>query len=161
VRRHLPADLRGLVTVAYLTGWRLASELLPLTWACVDFAAGTLRLEPGTTKNREGRTFVMTPEVRAGLDAQPAETEPWQRATGRIMSWVFHRRGKRIRDFRRAWALACEQGGVPRRIPHDFRRTAVRNLERAGVPRSAAMAMIGHKTEAIYRRYAIVDEAML
>ena len=46
-------------------------------------------------------------------------------------------------------------------IPHDFRRTAVRNLERAGVPRSAAMKMVGHKTEAIYRRYAIADENML
>jgi hypothetical protein len=37
----------------------------------------------------------------------------------------------------------------------------VRNLERAGVPRSAAMKMVGHKTEAIYRRYAIADERML
>jgi integrase len=48
--------------------------------------------------------------------------------------------------------------GVPDRIPHDFRRTAVRNLERAGVSRSVAMKMTGHKTEAIYRRYAIVSE---
>ena len=37
----------------------------------------------------------------------------------------------------------------------------MRNLERAGVPRSAAMAMVGHQTESIYRRYAIADEAML
>jgi len=51
--------------------------------------------------------------------------------------------------------------GVPHRIPHDLRRTAVRNLERAGVPRSAAMKMVGHRTEAIYRRYAIADESML
>jgi integrase len=41
---------------------------------------------------------------------------------------------------------------------HDFRRTAVRNLERAGVSRSDAMKMVGHKTESIYRRYAIADE---
>ena len=37
----------------------------------------------------------------------------------------------------------------PGRILHDFQRTAVRNLERDGVSRSAAMAMVGHKTESI------------
>jgi integrase len=58
-------------------------------------------------------------------------------------------------------ATRREAAHVPGRIPHDLRRTAVRNLERAGVPRSVAMKMVGHKTEAIYRRYAIVDEAML
>jgi hypothetical protein len=44
---------------------------------------------------------------------------------------------------------------------HDFRRTAVRNLERAGVARSAAMKMTGHKTDAVYQRYAITDSSML
>ena len=44
---------------------------------------------------------------------------------------------------------------------HDMRRSAVRNLERQGVSRSAAMAMVGHKTEWIYRRYAIVDASAL
>ena len=39
---------------------------------------------------------------------------------------------------------------------HDLRRTAVRNLEQAGVSRSTAMQLTGHKTEAVYRRYAIV-----
>ena len=69
--------------------------------------------------------------------------------------------GVRIKSFRRAWVTACKKAGIPERVPHDFRRTAVRNLERAGVPRSTAMKMVGHRTESIYRRYAIVDEAML
>jgi len=30
-------------------------------------------------------------------------------------------------------------------------------LELAGVPRSIAMEMVGHKTESVYRRYAIGD----
>ena len=71
------------------------------------------------------------------------------------------KRGRPLKGFVKAWRAACKAAGVPGRIPHDFRRTAVRNLERACVPRSTAMAMVGHRTEAIYRRYAIVDEVML
>ena len=66
-----------------------------------------------------------------------------------------------IRDFRKVWKNACAAAGVPGRIPHDLRRTAVRNLERAGVPRSVAMQLTGHKTESVYRRYAIVSESDL
>ena len=163
VRRHLPAYLKPVVTFAYITGWRTKSEILPLQWRQVDFKAGTVRLEPGTTKNREGRMFIMTPELRATLEAQRGLTDALRRTRGQIIPWVFHRtrKGKPIGSFRRAWKTACKTAGLPGRILHDFRRSAVRNLERAGVPRSVAMKMIGHKTEAIYRRYAIVDEAML
>ena len=95
------------------------------------------------------------------LRRQRERTEIASRATEAVVPWVFHRDGKVIRDFRTAWARACQAAGVPGRIPHDFRRTAVRNLERVGVSRSVAMKLTGHKTESIYRRYAIVSEADL
>jgi integrase len=127
----------------------------------VDLQAGWLRLEPGETKNREGRMFPLTPELREILERQLARTREIEKATGQIIPWLFHRDGQPIKSFRRAWLTACKRAGVPGRIPHDFRRTAARNLERAGVPRSAAMKMVGHKTESIYRRYTIADEGML
>jgi integrase len=157
VRGHLRDYLRPMVTFAYITGWRIPSEVLTLQWRQVDFEAGTVRLEPGATKNREGRMFVMTPELRACLEAQRAAMEQLKRQ-GKLVPWVFHRNGKPITDFRGAWQKACASACLPGRIPHDFRRTAVRNLERAGVSRSVAMKMTGHKTEAVYRRYAIVNE---
>lgn len=78
VRRRLPENLKPVVTFAYITGWRMKSEILSLQWRQVDFKAGTVRLEPGTTKNQEGRTFIMTPELRATLEAQRAKTEALQ-----------------------------------------------------------------------------------
>ena len=161
VARHLPEDLRVAVAIAHTYGWRIHSEILPLERRQLDLKAGTVRLEPGTTKNDDGRMFVMTPELRACLETQRTRTDELQKKTGQIIPWVFHRKGRRLKGFRKAWLTACKNAGQPGRIPHDFRRTAVRNLERAGVPRSVAMRMVGHKTEAIYRRYAIVDEAQL
>jgi integrase len=159
VRRHLPMHLQAVAGFMYLTGWRSKSEVLPLPWAQIDFTAGTVRLEPGTTKNRKGRTFVMTAELRELLEGQRAWVEAIQRRTGQIIPWVFpHADGRAIKSFRKSWETACRRAGLPGKIPHDFRRTAVRNLERAGVPRSVAMAMTGHKTESVYRRYDIVSE---
>lgn len=160
VQLELPKPLRPLVEFAYLTGWR-RREILTLTWANVDRDAEVIRLEICTTKNREGRTFPygVLPALKALIDAQ------WERRDG---LFVFHRNGARIRDYYTAWHNACTRAAVRDglvirpallgRIPHDFRRTAVRNLERAGVARSVAMQLTGHKTESVYRRYAIVAE---
>lgn len=123
------------------------------------------------------------PELAAVLERQRDYTSAAARRLGQVIEHVFHREGKPIKGFRRAWRSACQRAAVLKgpdgkpverdgkavivrpdlleRIPHDFRRTAVRNLERAGVPRSVAMQLMGHKTESVYRRYAIVVEADL
>ena len=157
---HLPDALRAPLTLGYLTGWRLASEVLPLEWRSVDWEGRVVRLDPGTTKSGEGRGFPFTAAIETLLKGQLAEHERLKKL-GRIVPLVFHRNGKRIKNVRGAWASSCTKAGVPGRLLHDMRRSAVRNLERDGVSRSAAMAMVGHKTEAIYRRYAIVDASAL
>lgn len=162
VLEHLPEHLAPVAVFAYLTGWR-RGEIVSLRWADVDFGAGTVRLEPGTTKNGEGRVFPFRsyPRLAELLEAQRQATRSFERESGSVVRHVFHRSGKPLSDFYGAWRAACRKAGLPGRLFHDFRRTAVRNLERAGVPRSVATKLTGHKTEAVYRRYAIVCEADL
>jgi integrase len=173
VHAGLSGDLQPVVEFLYLTGWRL-TEVLTLEWRQVDFAAGVVRLEPGTTKNDEGREFPFSvlPPLEALLRRQRERTTAIERETGQIIRRVFHRQGAPVRDMRGAWDAACIAAGFFRvvnpeappaqqrkkatKLVHDFRRTAVRNLERAGVPRSVAMKLTGHQTESVYRRYAIV-----
>jgi integrase len=174
VLAQLPEAVRGPIEFAYLTGSRIPSEVLPLTWAQVDFRAGMVRLEVGRTKNGEGRTFPFRalPPLEALLKRQRDDTSAVERRLGQIVPWVFHRDGRPVREFHKSWRAACRRAATVResglsrvvrpelleRIPHDLRRTAVRNLERAGVNRSVAMQVTGHKTESVYRRYAIVAE---
>lgn len=159
---ELNDHLAPTVRFAALTGWR-KSEVLGLRWLNVDFDAGTLRLEPGTTKNREGRTFPFSalPPLEDLLQHQRERTDAVEKETGQIVTHVFHRDGEPIRAMRKAWNKAAKRAGLEGAWFHDLRRTAVRNLERAGVPRSVATELTGHKTESVYRRYAIADEAAL
>jgi integrase len=119
------------------------------------------------TKNGEARVVYLTGELTALLTAQLERVDTLQKTIGRIIPWLFpylsgtKRAGERRREFRKAWAAACTAAGVPGMLRHDFRRTAVRNMERRGVPRSVATKLTGHKTEAVFRRYAIVSDADL
>lgn len=69
---------------------------------------------------------------------------------------MFHRKGKPVGEFRKAWKSACDFANVPGRLFHDLRRCAARNLLAAGVPQAVAMKVTGHKTDSMFRRYAIV-----
>ena len=133
-----------------------------MQWRQVDFAGGTVRLDPGSTKNKDGRVFPFTTELRELFEEQCQYTDRIQTKKGIVIPWVFHRNGgHRIRSFCTAWHNACKRAGLPGKIPHDFRRTAVRNLVRAGVPERVCMQLTGHKTRTIFDRYNIVSEGDL
>lgn len=163
---HLPSEIQPVIRFAAITGWRIASEVLPLEWRQIDFAAGEIRLDPGRTKNGDARVFPFTSELRRLLQTRQAEREQLRKA-GHVVPWVFWRmvadeRGgekkpRRIRAFTTAWKRACRAAGCPGRVPHDLRRTAVRSLVQAGVPQTVAMKLTGHKTDSVFRRYAIVS----
>jgi integrase len=157
------------IDIEHTFGWRTQSEVLTLERRQLDLQTGphgTRRLDPGTTKNDDGRVVYLTPELKTALEDQLARIETLERRLGRIIAYLFSHltgrlAGTRRKDFRKVWRRATIAAGCPGRLRHDFRRTAVRNLERAHVPRSIAMKITGHRTEAVYRRYAIVSDADL
>lgn len=129
----LPSDLAPAIEFASITGFRVG-EIRSLTWAQVDLGHGILRLEPGTTKNEEGRTwpFRTHPRLSALLHEQQRRPETLQRRLVRIVPYVFWREdGRQIREFRDSWRRACREAGCPGRLVHDLRRSAERNLLRA------------------------------
>jgi len=161
----LPVETQAGALIAFTLGWR-KREVFGLQLRQLDLESGTLRLDPGETKNRDGRVAHLTPELQAALVAQVARVRGLERETQRIVPWLFpHLAGRHIGrpvgNIRKAWARACKNAGRPGVLFHDLRRSAVRNLEQAGVSRSVAMKITGHKTEAVYRRYAIVSDADL
>lgn len=160
---------RALLTLAYQFGWRKA-ELLGLRVSQVDLKARTIRLNPGTTKNLQGRVVKLTGE---------AVDELVNCLHGKASDdFVFSRTdGRKVSDIRSRWQVACHKLGLglyevkrvngkrTRRyeglVFHDLRRSAVRNLVRAGVPEVVAMRITGHKTRSVFDRYNIVSEADL
>jgi len=164
IEAKLPLELQVAALVGYILGWR-KREVLDLQRRNLDLTA-TLRLDPGSTKNREGRVAYLTPELHAALVSQVERVKALEKKLERIVPWLFPHldsphAGTPILDPRKAWAQACKQAGLPEVLIHDLRRSAVRNMEKVGVPRSVAMKISGHKTESVYRRYAIVSDADL
>lgn len=152
LREALPAHLKALFVVGYHTGARVG-ELRKTCWDQVDLKAGEIRLSGPQTKNKRPRTLPIYGEMRHWIEWQRAELDQ----THPECPWVFHYLGRRIGSHLKGWHKACKAAGLPALRFHDLRRSAVRNMERAGIPRNVAMAISGHRTESVYRRYDIVS----
>lgn len=117
----------------------------------VDSLAKVIRLDPGTTKNRDGREVSMTQTVHALLSECVSGKQP----DDYVFTWP---NGKPVRDFRETWRNACIAAGVPNLVFHDPRRTAARDLRRAGVAEGVIMKIGGWRTRSVFERYAIVSQ---
>jgi integrase len=151
----LPSHLRPLITLLFYCGVRLG-EALQVTWNQVDLTVPIIRLDPEQTKTSEGRVIPLPDVLVAMLKASD-------------------RKGELVFDdtnLRKEWAKACTAAKLGSQEPvdkagnqryhglkiHDLRRSAIRNLMKMGVQQKVAMAISGHKTDAVFQRYNIIDE---
>jgi hypothetical protein len=104
--KHMPEEYHGLYEVAFITGWRIRSELLTRQWRHVDFGGkGSLRLDPGEAKDAStGREFIMTTWLREVLERQQKWVKKVGKANRIVVPWVFCRaNGEPISRYSTAW----------------------------------------------------------
>jgi integrase len=151
VLQHLgDQDLKDHLAWSYVTGMR-PGEIRGLTWADLDRETWTLRLHAKDAKSGYGRAIPLEGPLRAIIA---------RRIQARHLAcpFIFHRKGRRVGEFRKVWKRASRDAGLTGKIPYDLRRTAVRNMVRAGVDPAIAMKISGHRTRAVFDRYNIIDE---
>jgi integrase len=176
---------RTIVEVSRTYGWR-SNELKTMRVKQSDLSKRTIRLEPGTTKNREGREVTMTTPVflllKECAEGKGPDDYLFTREIKRKDGTVVR---KPIGDFRKTWWNVCVKAGVGRMfcrrcgepvtgnkckcgsknlkyvglLFHDLRRTAARNYRRAGVGETVIMRIGGWKTRSVFERYNIVTQA--
>ncbi len=154
-RNELQEYLKPIFECGYVYGGR-KEEILSIEWPMVDMIVGKIDLGEG--KNGDPRTWYLTPalyqtflEYKMRRDREyPDQKKVFVRSDG-----------KPIKDFREGLEGALRRAGLEGKLFHDLRRTAVRNMIRAGIKRKVAMLISGHRTESVFERYNIVDEADL
>ena len=154
VMANLPDELADFTLFAWLTGMR-KGEIASLRWEDVD--GDCIRLRAEDAKNGTARLIPLEGELVDLIERRNTARPFKAKGVAMMSALIFHRAGEPIREFRKSWATACRLSGV-RRLFHDLRRSACRNMVAAGVAQVTAMQLSGHKTDSMFRRYAIVAE---
>jgi integrase len=167
VEAALPDPVNDVARFGYLTGWR-KGEIVTMTWEQVDMRSGEVRLFD--SKNGRGRVIEFDDDLRALMEKRLA-MRTFEGPEGPALSrFVFHDHGVPVIDFRKSWYRACVKASVGRMVEdedksehyegklfHDLRRSAVRDMVRSGVNPTIARGVSGHRSDAVFDRYNIVD----
>ena len=154
-RDRLPASAVVAIRLLLLTGARV-SEILSLTWAAVDLAAGTLQLADSKTGRK---TIWLSPSAVALLQA-------WPRFKG--SPYVFPGEGKSKRgpgahrvSLGDAWTWVRTRAKVPGVRLHDLRHSFASLAVSQGYTLPMIGALLGHSQPATTQRYAhLMDDPL-
>jgi integrase len=167
-----------ILSLGYYVGMR-EGEILTLRENQIHFGTdggdeGFIELHDGETKNGEGRLVPFTGVIGRLLKDHLAN----QKKRGRERFLFATEKGNPLGNFRRSYQRACKRAclhedgcekkdsnvckkcefrGIKGLWFHDSRHTAVTNMRKAGVDTSVIMAISGHKTMAMFKRYNRID----
>lgn len=136
-----------IVSLALLTGMRFG-EIVGLKWEDIDLLNRTITLEK--TKNGERRILPLTDLVEKIL-------ANWQKtdiASGLIFKPTSPTNRSGLVGIRNAFIKTLQRAKIPNFRFHDLRHAAASFLAMSGATQGELMAILGHKTPTMTRRYA-------
>ncbi len=152
---HLDDPVSHLIEFLFWTGARVGARsgggALNTRWSDVDWTTGYLTVGEDSTTKKVGLVC---------FEALPKVHEMLLTMKGRHPVYVFARENGRRLGYKtalNAFKEAQDKAGLEGYRLHDYRRSVVRRLEHGGIPRSVAMKITGHRTEAVYRQYAVTE----
>ena len=148
-----PMWLRRIVIMAYWTGMR-QKEILQLEWNSVDLKEGFVRLRATQTKTDEARSVRLLPqviqmlgEIQRNLQWRNVFLSVTQRP---ILRWGSYQK--------KVWSESLKKAGIEDAVFHDLRHDFITKAMRRGNTSHVVMKQVGHKSDAMLRRYQLIDE---
>jgi len=140
---ELPEHLRPVVRYALATGCRMG-EILQLDWQRVDFDRRVAWLDPGTTKNGEGRGIPLNSDAVLALRA----------VNGVHERFCFTYNGARMQAIGSSWKRSLRRAGIEEFRFHDLRHTWASWHVMSGTSLQELMELGGWKSYEMVLRYA-------
>jgi len=144
----VPRHLYGVILCAIETGMR-KMEILNLTWDQVDLKKRFIYLQGSDTKTGYGRKIPISPALYEYLYNLPHSIKS---------DHVFLYHGKPFHEFTTSWNNVRRRVNLKDFRFHDFRHTFVTRMRKAGIHDHVIMAITGHKTRDMFKRYDTVDD---
>lgn len=139
--------LYPIVSIALLTGMRFG-EIVNLRWKDVDFDNKIITLEE--TKNGERRMLPLTDVVQKTLHG----CQKTDITSGLVFKPTSRTNKSGVVDIRNAFVNALKQAKIENFRFHDLRHAAASYLAMNGATQGELMAILGHKTPNMTKRYA-------
>lgn len=141
-------NLYPMVALSILTGIRFG-ELARLRWGDIDLDRNSITLQQ--TKNGERRVIPLASEAKEILKGCPSYGAHLE---DKIFKAPTSPNGSKLISVREAFAKALERASIDNFRWHDLRHTAASYMAMSGATQGELMAILGHKTPAMTRRYA-------
>jgi integrase len=143
-----PKWLQPIIMVAYDSGMR-RGEIAQLRWSQIDMKAHVVKLASSDTKTDEKRVVPLADRLTQLLSAIPRH----------VSGYVFVTRNGRPyypSKISTAFNKTCGKAGLKGVTYHDLRHSFCTNMRRAGVDTLTTMAISGHRSIEVFKRYKTV-----